>query len=211
MKNTVVAVASLGIAVMALLWPILSFAQTMTPEQRIGAAESVLQAVDEEARGCVEQLAASANAVRPEQCANFLASIDGEVLAGYLEQCAALKQWRDRYVDNPPPAGPDSERDRQRLVGIERVCGEDALHRRTEYVVIAFEELNERLARRAGGQSLQRRISELEFRSTVGGWRNELDVTDANRRVLDETLQQFDRLEEELIRQQINRPRQIQY
>ena len=211
MKRSVTAVVSHSLATLTLLLSGIALAQEMTLEERIEAAEAVLQAVDERARVCVEQLADSANAVQPEECATFLASIDGEVLAGYLEQCAELKQWRDSYVENPPPAGPDSERDRQRLVGVERVCGEDALRRRTEYVVIAFEELNERLTRRASGLSLQRRMSELEFRSSVGGWQNELDVTNSNRRVRSETLQQFDQLEEELIRQQINRPRQIPY
>ena len=196
---------------MAVLWSGFATAQEMTVEERIGAAESILRGVDEQARVCIERLAESANAVQPEECASFLASIDGDVLTRYLEHCAELKQWRDAYVGNPPPAGPDSERDRQRLVGVERVCGEDALRQRTEFVVVAFEELNERTTRRAGGLSLQRRINELEFRSTLGGWQNELDVTNSNSRVRGETLQQFDQLEEELIRQQINRPRQIQY
>lgn len=186
-------------------------AQEVSIEERIGTAESVLQSVDEQARVCIERLAESANGIQPEECAGFLASVDGDVLAGYLEHCAELKQWRDNYVDNPPPAGPDSERDRWRLLGVERVCGEDALRRRTEFVVVAFEKLNERAARRAGGLSLQRRIFGLEYNSTLGGWRNELDVTNSNSRVRSETLQQFDQLEEELIRQQINRPRQIQY
>ena len=188
-----------------------ALAQEMTLKERIGAAESILQTVDEEARVCIERIAESSSSVQPEECASFLASIDGEVLAGYLEHCAELKEWRVAYVENPPPAGSNSERDRQRLVGIERVCGEDALRRRTEYVVIAFEELNERLSLRASGLSLQRRIGELEFRSTLGGWQSELDVTNSNTRVRGETLRQFDQLEEELIRQQINRPRQIQY
>lgn len=188
-----------------------ALAQEMTLEERIGAAESILQAVDEQARVCIEQLEESSSSVQPEECASFLASVDGQVLAGYLEHCAELKEWRDAYVENPPAAGSNSERDRQRLVGVERVCGEDALRRRTEYVVIAFEELNERLSLRASGLSLQRRIGELEFRSTLGGWQSELDVTNSNTRVRSETLQQFDQLEEELIRQQINRPRQIQY
>lgn len=198
-------------AALAFLWPSVALAQEMTVEERIESAETVLRAVDEQARVCIEQLAESTNSTQPEECVNFLASIDGEVLAGYLEQCASLKQWRDSYVDNPPPASSDSERDLQRLVGVERVCGEDALRRRTEFVVIAFEALNERPARPASGLSLQRRLTELEFRSTLGGWQNELDVSNSNRRVRSETLQQFDQLEEELIRQQINRPRQIQY
>ena len=203
--------ASRGSVLLALLWPSLASAEELTPEQRIGAAESILRAVDEQARVCIGRLAESANGVQPEECAGFLASVDGDVLAGYLEHCAELKQWRDAYVDNPPPAGPDSERDRQRLVGVERVCGEDALRRRTEYVVTAFEELNERRARRTSGLSLQRRIGQLEFDSTLGGWRNELDVTNSNSRVRGETLRQFDQLEEELIRQQLNRPPQNQY
>ncbi len=188
-----------------------ALAQEMTLEERIGAAESILEAVDEEARVCIERIAESLSSVQPEECASFLALIDGEVLAGYLEHCAELKEWRNAYVENPPAAGSNSERDRQRLVGVERVCGDEALRRRTEFVVVAFEALNERPARRAGGLSLQRRISELEFRSTLGGWQDDLDVTNSNTRVRGETLQQFDQLEEELIRQQINRPRQIQY
>ena len=188
-----------------------ALAQEMTLEEHIGAAELILKAVDEEARVCIERIAESSSSVQPEECASFLALIDGEVLAGYLEHCAELKEWRNAYVENPPAAGSNSERDRQRLVGVERVCGEDALRRRTEFVVVAFEALNERPTRRADGLSLQRRISELEFRSTLGGWQNDLDVTNSNTRVRGETLQQFDQLEEELIRQQINRPRQIQY
>ena len=207
MKHLMTTAVSNCCALLTLLWSGSALAQEITLEERIGAAESILQSVDEQARVCIEQLAEPANAVQPDECASFLASIDGDVLAGYLEHCAELKRWRDTYVDNPPPAGPDTERDRQRLVGIERVCGENALRRRTEFVVVAFEELNEHSARRTGGISLQRRISEFEYNSTLGGWRNELDVTNSNRRIRNETSQQFDQLEEELIRQQINRPR----
>ncbi len=199
------------LAAAGLLWSSLVSAQETAPEARINAAESILQAVDEQARVCVEQLAGSAGAEQPEACADLLASIDGETLAGYLDHCAALKQWRDAYVENPPAAGPDSERDRLRLAGIERVCGEGALRRRTEFVVAAFETLEERRAARAGELSLRRRISEFEFRSTLGDWRNDLDVAGSNRRVRSETLRQFDQLEEELIRRQIDRQRQIQY
>ena len=193
---------------MALLCSGFIAARETTVEERIGAAESILRAVDAQARVCIGQLAESADSARPEECAGFLTSIDGDALAGYLDHCAELKQWRDAYIENPPPAGLDSERDRQRLVGVERVCGENALRRRTEFVAAAFDELNERRSRRSAALSPQRRIGELEFQSILGGWRNELDASNSNRRVRGETLQQFDQLEEELIRRQINRPRQ---
>ncbi len=189
--------------------------EEITVEARIDAAETVLETVDELARRCVEQLTDSANGARPEACTEMMAAIDGEALAGYLAHCDELRLWRNAYIEDPPAAGPDSERDRQRLIGVERVCGEDVLRNRAEIVVdaydaafeAAFDALRERGERRPGELSMQRRLSELEFQSTLGGWRNELDVTNSNRRVRAETSQQFDQLEEELIRQQINRPR----
>ena len=197
-----------GIALLALLAGGFARAQeAAAPEARIEAAEAVLRSLDEQARVCLERLAEADGAGRPGECTDFLASIDGEMLGGYLEHCAQLRQWREDYVGNPPPAGPDSERDRQRLIAVERVCGENALRQRTEFVAAAFEELDERRARRMTGLSLQRRLNEIEFQSSLGGWRSELETTDPNRRVRNETRQQFDQLEEELIRQQINRPR----
>ena len=177
-------------------------------EERVEAASAVLRELDEQASACLGRLGESEDAAeQPSECAAFLAAIDGETLGAYLEHCGELRRWRDDYVDNPPPAGSDSERDRQRLIAVERVCGEDALRRRTEFVAAAFNALNERRAGAAAGISLQRRLGELEFQSTLGGWRGELDTANPNRRVRDETLRQFDQLEEELIRQQINRPR----
>jgi len=179
-----------------------------TLEARIESAGAVLRELDEQARVCLERLGESDDtAERPAECAAFLAAIDGETLGAYLEHCDELRRWRGSYVENPPPPGPDSERDRQRLIAVERLCGEDTLRRRTEFVAAAFDELNERRAGRTAGLSLQQRLGELEFQSTLGGWRSELDATDPNRRVRNETLRQFDQLEEELIRQQINRPR----
>lgn len=204
MTRSTLSILSCGLT---LLVGSIASAQEVGLEERIEAAEAVLLGLDEQARVCLERLEESDGAARPEECAAFLTAIDGETLGGYLEHCAELRQWRYSYVDNPPPAGPDSERDRLRLIAVERVCGENALRRRTEFVAAAFDELNERRASAAAGISLQRRLNEMEFQSTLGGWRGELDATNPNRRVRNETLQQFDQLEEELIRQQINRPR----
>ncbi len=197
-----------ALALLGLLAGAGALAVEVVLEERVEAASALLRELDDRASACLGRLEESdPAAARPAECAAFLAAIDGEALGAYLEHCDELRRWRDSYVDNPPPAGPDSERDRQRLIAVERVCGEDALRRRTEFIAAAFDELNERRGGATAGPSLQRRLGEMEFQSTLGGWRSELDTTNPNRRIHNETLQQFDQLEEELIRQQINRPR----
>ncbi len=191
---------------MMVLWSSPLPGREMAVGERIAEAERILQAVDAQAESCLAQLAETSDAGQPAACADFLAAIDGETLAGYLAHCDALKQWRDDYVENPPIVSMKGERDLQRLVGIERACGENALRRRTRFVAEAFDAINTRRASRLSGLSLQRRLGEIEFQSTLGGWQNELDATNSNRRIHNETLRQFDQLEEELIRRQINRP-----
>ncbi len=190
------------------LWSSPLAGREVTIEERIAEAEQVLQMVDAQAEVCLAQLADTSDAGQPAACAELLAAIDGETLAGYLAHCNALKQWRDEYVENPPSAAAaaEGERDLQRLIGIERACGENALRRRARFVTEAFDAINSHRASRLNGLSLQRRLGEIEFQSTLGGWRNELDASSPNRRIHNETLRQFDQLEEELIRRQINRP-----
>lgn len=180
--------------------------QEVAIEERIAEAEQVLRMLDAQAGGCLAQLADTSDAGQSAMCADFLAAIDGENLAGYLAHCDALKQWRDDYVENPPAAATEGERDLQRLIGIERTCGENALRRRTRFVAEAFDAISTRRASRLNGLSLQRRLGGIDFQSSLRGWRNELNATTPNHRIHNETLRQFDQLEEELIRQQINRP-----
>ncbi len=203
-----------GLGFLAVIGSGVVLAQESQPEEGIAAAAAILRAVDEQARVCLERLAESENSASPKECADFMASIDGEALGDYREHCAALREWRDNYVESPPPTGQDSGRDRrmlENLVGIERVCGENALRRRTEFIAQAFERLRPLSARPAGALSLRRRVSDLEFNSSLDGWRSELLPIDSNRRVRGETLRGFDQLELELIRRQLDRPRPVQY
>jgi len=194
------------------LTPLSVAAQEEDIQARIDSTLQLLARLDELAGQCLEAKDATASDTSP--CAQFLAAVDGEIVATYLQQCTDLRAWRDAFVSaqfnsSAPPA--DSALQMQHLVGVEYVCGENALKQRTQYVALAFAHTQE-----AGPEGttasteLNRRLAELEFDSRIDAERRALQdsVEALQRRRAMETARQMQQLENELIRQQITPPPQ---
>lgn len=134
-------------------------------------------------------------------------------MANYLEQCRTLKNWRDEYVNQSVAADLNSdavnnEEMLRRLVSIEFTCGENTLRSRTEFVFSAFNRLRGGSAATAIGANttlISRQISNSRFNALENGERRRLQnaLQNQQNRSLRESERQFNDLENELIRQQI--------
>ncbi len=135
-----------------------------------------------------------------------MAGIDGELTANYLAHCQALRQWRDEFIADRSISDADADTNLERLAGIEQNCGEDALAKRTEFVVTAFNRVarpaEDRLYRDLVQQSRQDR-----FNQNNQAQRNQLLRSVQQQRVRSDAAveRQWNELELELIRQQIQR------
>jgi hypothetical protein len=147
-------------------------------------------------------------------CDDFIKAIDGELMASYLEQCRTLKDWRDEYVDQAVTSDLDVDTENnaemlRRLVTIEFTCGENTLRSRTQFVFSAFNRLRSESA--ASGVSgpnttlINRQISNGRFNALENSERQRLQNALQNQQIrsLRESERQFNDLENELIRQQI--------
>lgn len=176
--------------------------------EHVSNAVSVLQQLDELAGTCLSSLQEDA-AGADSPCTQFLAAIDGELLAQYLANCAALNSWKDQYVAasfGTNPIEPTNGIALQLLVGTDYACGENALQLRTEFVTSAFARLQGGTALTQEHAMLERRLRELEFDATLTAERRLLQNS-----VLQQQLQrqraterQMRQLDHELIRQQRN-------
>ena len=182
--------------------------QNTTLQSRIDAATQTLIDLDKLAQSCLESTERDSDG--NQDCNSFLAAIDGSLLASYLDHCQNLKTWRDDYVGQSHSAGLDNEQDPtalQTLIGIEYACGENALQKRTQYVseVFALVNSNNRPNQGSSANAL-RRIAEFEYGAASDNERRRLlqSMQLEQSRRLQETQTQFDKLETELIRQQIN-------
>ena len=182
--------------------------QNTTLQSRIDAATQTLIDLDKLAQSCLEstELDSDGN----QDCSSFLEAIDGPLLASYLDHCRNLKTWRDDYVGHSHSTGLAIEQDPtalQTLVGIEYACGENALQKRTKYVseVFTLVASDSRLNQVSSANAL-RRIAEFEYDTTSDNERRRLlqSIKLEQSRRLQETQNQFNKLETELIRQQIN-------
>ena len=150
-------------------------------------------------------------------CNYFLASLDGEVLANYLSNCSELKSWRDDYIaasqsnsanssDDNDTTSEEDATNLQLLISIEFNCGENALQKRTQYVVDTFTLLQDgQIRNQRADSAMRRRLTELEFNSVLNQERSALrnSVQQQQSTRSQETQRQFDNLQNELIRQQI--------
>lgn len=191
--------------------------------QRIDAVGEVLIQLDELADDCLqsEQPQSTSETSQPSlltdddvsPCTAFIEAIDGEILASYLQHCSALKSWRDDYVTSTIAADIEpgrSEENLQLMVGIEYSCGENALLQRSQFITQAFALANQReLLLQSPNTRVSSQLREIELENRLSADRRALlrDVQLEHQRALQQTQEQFMRLENELIRQQINRPR----
>jgi len=203
----------------ALCYPASALAQEIDFQNHIDASAEALILLNVKASDCLNALDAGEDAAA--LCDDFMAAIDGELLAAYLEHCRTLKTWRDSFVDQSveqdvPSDGVSDEEMLRRLVAIEYSCGENSLLQRTEFVAAAFDRVQSQTglgtaAIGASAASLRRQLSESRFNALERVERERLQdaIQSQQRRSQRESERQFIDLENELLRQQIdnaNRP-----
>ncbi len=206
----------------AALFALAVFYSSFLPAQEINFQNSIdtiaeaLILLDVKARDCVAALDADSD---PQLlCDDFMAAIDGELLAGYIEQCRELKGWRDDYVEQTvaSSATGDANDDEmlRRLVAVQYYCEEDTVLERTEFVALAFNRLRGSGSSTLTGTdaaSINRQLSQSRFNELDQNERQRLldSMQNQQRRSALESERQFNDLENELLRQQIrnsNRP-----
>lgn len=191
------------------LYTPISSAQEIDFQKSIDATSEALIALDVKASDCLAALNSAENA--SALCDDFLADIDGDLMANYILQCRALKEWRDEYVDQTVSSELESdvannEEMLRRLVSIEFTCGENTLRNRTQFVFAAFSQLRNGSAPSASNvTAIQRRLSQSRFNALDSSERQRLQdaLSSQQHRSQRESDQQFNDLENELIRQQI--------
>ena len=202
---------------LALLYSSFPSAQEINFQNSIDSAAEALILLDVKASDCITALDAGAD---PQLlCEDFMAAIDGELMAGYLEHCRELKAWRDDYVDQTVTSDIDSdsagiEEMLRRLVAIEYSCGENTVTERTQFVAVAFNRLRSNSASTISGAdaaAIEKQLSENRFDALDQSERQRLldAMQNQQRRSALESERQFNDLENELLRQQIrnaNRP-----
>lgn len=196
----------------AILATPLAPAQTQDLQIHVDAAITALLELDSLANTCLNALDDNAPDVNAQQpCTDFLNGVDGDLLAGYLDHCAVLQTWREQYVvravtSDQTPISPVT--DLQLLTGVDYACSDDALLLRTNHVVNAFSRLQTNGTANRQNASLQRRLGELQFESTLSAERqsllNVLQQQQVQRQ--HQSDRQMRQLENELIRQQRQLP-----
>lgn len=186
-----------------------SSAQDIDFQNSIDATSEALIALDVKASDCLTAL--DSDDESQTACVDFIDAVDGELMASYLERCRLLKNWRDEYVDRSIAAdlnadAAENEEMLRRLISIEYSCGENALRNRTQFVISAFDRVRGTAAGGgATGTSLDRQLLEGRFKAIEDGERRRLQdaLQNQQRRSLRESERQFNDLENELLRQQI--------
>ena len=183
-------------------------AQDISLESRIQSANDALAELDGQAQSCLQLFDQGETDAAVNRCGIFMQSLDGSLLADYLENCAVLKTWREEFVTGNKPNDEDAETNLQLLSGIELACGENALQKRTEYVVGAFTLLQGEQSQNHSAALVNRRVTEFEQEQAINSERRRLQnsVFEQQQRRRAATNQQWNNLENELLRQQINRP-----
>ncbi len=197
---------------LALLYPALtpySSAQEIDFQKSIDSTSEALITLDVKASDCLAALDTKQNS--QAICDDFINAVDGELMANYLEQCRTLKDWRDEYVNQAAASDLDSDSENnaemlRRLVSIEFTCGENTLRSRTQFVFSAFNRLR-RGANTTGANPalINRQLSNDRFNALENSERQRLQNALQNQqdRSQRESERQFNDLENELIRQQI--------
>ncbi len=201
-----------GLAVSLLVGSSVCMAQISTFAElnsQVDEAQQALAELDEKALTCTSSFNLNLGEAAALLCDEFMRAVDGELLATYLDSCSGLKAWRDSFIESDLAS--DSQLDADEalamMVAIEHSCGENALQKRTTYVVEAFNTLVKgTLLNKTSTQSFNLRISELEQQNRIDRERRALqEAIDSQREQRERATQnQFRSLENELIRQQIN-------
>lgn len=176
-------------------------------QSQIEAASAALVTLDDKAASCLEAIEAGSSEQVTVSCDEFLKALDGDELATYLQQCQLLKEWRNTFLeDTLGKPSTDAESNLQLLLGIEYNCGENAMQRRTAYVTDAFNSLYGKSSLTESTESsINQRFAESQFENQLNYQRQLLQqsIQQQQSHRLDQTQQQFNDLENELIRQQL--------
>ncbi len=202
---------------LVLFFPSILDAQEINFQDSIDSTAEALILLDVKASDCLSALDAGADS--HQLCVDFMAAIDGELMADYLDQCRELKDWRDDYVDQTivsdiDAGNPGNEEMLRRLIAIEYSCGENTVIERTEFVAAAFNRLRSNTApttTATDAAAIRRQLSERRFNALEASERQRLldALQNQQNRSEREIERQFNDLENELLRQQIrnsNRP-----
>lgn len=133
--------------------------------------------------------------------------INGDFLPRYLELCNELKTWREQLSEESSNNGVDPAQGPkilQQLLDVEFSCGEEALTKRTQFVLSAWTKIRSPSYQGNGiAMPNQNAVDSLNY-----SMRNSLlnGVDNQQERVRAETQQLWRRLELENIRQQNRRP-----
>lgn len=189
------------------LLPVTGYAQTTEQQlaDNLQQARDALLQLDELAGICLDTPAGL------EACSEFRGAVDGALLATYLESCSVAKTWRDEFVtgqaQGAEPPSSSSESLLTFLVDIEYLCGANALARATENVLPAYRlTRSARAANSSLARSLQYQLDSDRQNTLIEQQRHNLSrgIVSPNTRARREIQRQFDQLEIELIRQQLN-------
>lgn len=199
----------ISLLALALVYSAASWAQISDVQESIDSTSEALIELDTKASDCLAALDSDENS--QALCDDFIDAIDGELMANYLEQCRTLKSWRDEYVDQSVTADLDSDTENntemlRRLVSIEFTCGENTLRNRTQFVFRAFDRLRSEPGSNGTNAALiNRQLSEGRFNALENAERQRLQnaLQNQRNRSLRQSERQFNDLENELIRQQI--------
>lgn len=189
-------------------------AQNTDLQAHINQALSALEQLDNLAGTCLIALDDAASATSQQACSSFMDAVDGNLLSQYLDDCKLLKAWRDEYIAQAINTIEDNSNNTEllrNLVGTDYACGADALQQRTQFVTTAFSRLQTTERPNSLSQSeLNRRLAESKFDATLNEERRLLQnsVQLQQQRRQQETTRQMHQLENELIRQQIDRSNQ---
>ncbi|MFK7865285.1 MAG: hypothetical protein AB8B95_13785 [Pseudohongiellaceae bacterium] len=187
--------------------PNLSAQSQQSMQTELNSANSRLAELDEKAFNCLGSFNINLGEAAALLCDEFIRAVDGETLADYISHCRTLKTWKNQITEDSNAS--KSELETKLLADIELRCAENAVKEQTRYVFAAFTMLQQRtLLNQTTGQTLERRLNEIEFQSRLDtqGRRLREAVRNQGQQSIESTQQQMQSLERELIRQQQEAP-----
>ena len=175
-------------------------------QAQLDAARSIMQQLDELAAACVNPNQ-QATATPETPCLNFSNALNGEMLASYISHCRSIKTWRDEFVSSQSAnqTNTDTDTSLSLMIDSEFLCGDDALTKRTDYIGIAYQQINgTNRSDPANVAATNTELQALRQQMLISRERQRLmnSFQQQQQRQRLETQRQFDRQELELIRQQ---------
>ena len=169
-------------------------------ERHLTEARELIQELDSAAQQCVLEDS-------QDSCKAFASTLDELFIPAYLQHCDAISEWRDQLLENRE-AGTEmltAEQDLARqLLDAEFTCGEDALAKRSQYVVTAFQKWQQE----ESGTALLAPHAARQSASNANNGSNSTSqaLRSQQSRLTREIERQWQRVELQNIRQQLRKP-----